>query len=135
MIAKIKQAIVNKLIELYPSANVHDETIPQDFKGGSFFITVIESSYKKMIGSRNKGVVMFDLAYYPTSDIYNQNNECHEVVMNIFREFELNGFRIQDKSSSITDDVLHMQFTVNYREIKLSDEIVMNDIKLEKGGN
>jgi hypothetical protein len=131
MVVEIIQAIADKIKELYPSATIYDESVPQGFKDGSFFISVIDDSYSKSIANRFKGSVSFDLAYFP-SNMNNLNNECFQVSQNVFRAFDLlSGFRITGKTSNVTDDVLHMQFVVKYREIKIETGTKMNDIRFK----
>lgn len=131
MVLEIKQAIADKIKELYPAATIYDEHIPQGFKDGSFFISVIDHSHSKAIGEKYNAAVSFDLAYFP-ADQNGINNECYQVSQNIMRAFDLlDGYRIRGKTSSVTDDVLHVQFTVKYREIKSQTGTKMNNISFE----
>ena len=128
MVAEIKQALVNKLNELY-AATVYDEFIPQEFDEGSFFVTVVEHSYAKAIADKYISSVSFDLSYFP-ADKNNLRNECLTIAETILREFDLlDGFRILLKTAQIVDEVLHIQFTVKYRESASEAEIKMKDIK------
>ena len=132
MISEIILAIGAKLKELYPSSEVCDEYIPQGFEDGSFFIDIIDDKYKKSLGNQYNGTVFFDLSYFPINK-NSLNNECHIVSQNILREFDLvGGFRIRGKSSSVTDEVLHIQFSVSYGEIKNVPEIKMNELTWDK---
>lgn len=118
MVNEIKQAIADKLHELYPDAAIYDEDIPQGFKTPSFLIALIESSYQKAIDSKYSASASFDVAYFPAAQ-YEMKNECYEVSQHILRAFDvLNGYKITNKTSSVTDDVLHVKFTVKYREIE-----------------
>lgn len=135
MIYKINQAIAAKIKELYPAAEVYDEDVNQGFEEGSFFITVIDSSHKKAVSNRYKASVTYNLDYFPT-DPNNPKNECYQVGDNVIREFELlGGYRVSEKSYSVTDNVLHIQFTVNYRELKITIETKMNQVNFNEGGN
>ncbi len=135
MICEINGAIAAKIKELYPAAKVYDEDVPQGFEEGSFFINVIDSSYSKALNSKFNASVTYNVDYFP-ADSLNSKNECYKISVNILRAFDLlNGFRIQDKASSVTDDVLHIQFTVKYREIIFKAETKMNDITFKEGGN
>jgi hypothetical protein len=128
MVNEIKQAIANILYELFPNAEIYDEDVPQGFKTPSFLIIVVESSYKKAIDEKYNASVSFDLAYFPERE-YESKNECYEVSQNILRTFDvLNSYKVMNKTSSITDNVLHVKFTVKYREIKTSQSEKMRDI-------
>ena len=64
MISEIKQAIAQKIHELYPSVTIYDEDIPQNFKTPSFLVTVIEQSYGKRLTNKYNSTVSFDVAYF-----------------------------------------------------------------------
>lgn len=135
MIFEINKAIASKIKELYPAAEVYDEDVPQGFKEGSFFITVIDSSYSKALSSKFSASVTYNIDYFP-DDPLNPKNECYQISESILRGFDLlDGFRIQDKTSSVTDDVLHIQFIVKYREINQEIATKMNQINFTEGGN
>jgi hypothetical protein len=131
MVNEIKQAIADKLRELYPDAAIYDGNVPQGFKTPSFLIVLIESSYKKAIHDKCSASASFDVAYFPAAQ-YDMKNECYEVSQNILRTFDvLNGYKIMNKTASVTDDILHVKFTVKYREIKTSICEKMNEIIFE----
>jgi hypothetical protein len=133
MIVEIKQAIVFKIKELYPTATIYDEQIPQGFDDGSFFIDIIDVSRKKLLENKAKGALSVDLSYFPSdTEETDIRNECNLIGENLLREFDLvGGFRISEKTYTITDDVLHVQFKVKYREIKTIAETKMNDISFK----
>lgn len=126
---RIKQAIVNQIVILYPGITIYDEDIPQDFDTPSFLITVIEQDYTKGIGNRYYSEVSFDLAYFsdqPTTDI---KGDCLSVQQNILRSFDIvDRFRFFNKSATITDNVLHFMFKVRYSEMKNEEEIKMKSM-------
>jgi hypothetical protein len=130
MIAEIKQAIADKLNELY-TTTVYDEILPEDFTRGSFLITVIEYSYSKTLTGVFRSSIPFGLSYFP-ADTNNPRNECLAVQERILKEFDLlGGFRISAKSAQIVDDVLHIQFTVRSREMITEAAEKMNTISFE----
>ena len=124
MINDVKQAIVNKLLELYPTYTIYDEDVPQNFKTPSFLVTVIEQSYGKRIANKYNSTITFDVAYFSDKGKNEIKSDCQEVQVNLLRAFDLmGGFRAQSLQATIVDNVLHITFDVNYSEIKIGEEI------------
>lgn len=124
MINDVKQAIVNKLLELYPTYTIYDEDIPQNFKKPSFLITVIEQNYGKRLDNKYNSTVSFDVAYFSNKGKNEIKSDCQAVQVNLLRAFELVGtFRVQNLQATIVDNVLHITFDVRYSEIKTGEEI------------
>lgn len=118
MINDIKQAIVDKLLELYPNYTIYDEDIPQDFKTPSFFIALIDQDYSKRLNNKYRSLLSFDVAYFSNEGKTEIKEDCLEVQLNLFRNFDLIGtYRILEKQATITDNVLHFTFNINYSEI------------------
>jgi len=127
MINSVKQAIVNKLLELYPSGyTIYDEDIAQNFNKKSFLITLIEQDYNKRIKDKYKSRMSFDLAYFSDKIVTEIKSDCLNVQLNLLREFDLIGtYRVLNKQATMTDNVLHFTFDVNYSEIKTESSIPM----------
>lgn len=131
MIVDINKAIAKKLLSLYPNTTIYDEKVPQNFKTPSFFILTYDQDYNKRLNNKYKSTINYDISYFP-NDIY-KNNEMYEVRTTLLREIhDLDEFRALNIKSNITDDVLHIMFDVNYSEIKVSDEIKMQNIKVNE---
>lgn len=124
MISDIKQAIAQKILELYPEATVYDEDIPQNFKTPSFLVTVIEQNYGKRLANKYNSTVSFDVAYFSNKGKNEIKSDCQAVQVNLLRAFDLmGGFRAQSLQATIVDNVLHITFDVRYSEIKTGEEI------------
>ena len=124
MISDIKQAIAQKILELYPSATIYDEDIPQNFKTPSFLVTVIEQNYGKRLANKYNSTVSFDVAYFSDKGKNETKSDCQAVQVNLLRAFELVGtFRVQNLQATIVDNALHITFDVRYSEIKTGEEI------------
>ena len=122
MINDIKQAIADKLEELYPGYTLYDEDIPQNFKTPSFLVTVIEQNYGKRLANKYNSTVSFDVAYFSDKGKNETNSDCHAVQVNLLRAFELVGtFRAQNLQATIVDNVLHVTFNVSYSELKIEE--------------
>lgn len=132
MINRIKNAIADKLSELYPNSNIYDEFVSQGFKSGSFFIDVINQDYSHSLFKVGKSTVQIDISYFPKNNKL-KNNEIEEVKANVLRNFNvLAGFRLVSKTSEIVDDVLHVQIKVNYGEIKDESSIKIQRFDLNE---
>lgn len=126
MIADIRQAIVNRLRELYPGCKRHVDDIPQKFVKPAFVIFQIDQDYGKRLNSKYRGRISFDIAYFSDMQIHEIKSDCLAVQEVLLREFDYFGtFRALNKNARITDNVLHMTFDVNYSEMKVEDEISM----------
>lgn len=129
MINSVKQAIVNKLLELYPGITIYDEDIPQNFKTPSFLITVIDQEYSKRLDNKYKSTINFDVAYFSNKAKTEIKGDCLEVQLRLLRNFDLlNKIRALEKQATITDNVLHLMFKVKYSELKNEEEIKINSI-------
>ncbi|MGE4284887.1 MAG: DUF6838 family protein [Clostridia bacterium] len=119
MINSIKQSIVNKLLELYPSYTIYDEDIPQNFKKPSFLITLIEQDYSKRMNVKFNSLLPFDVAYFSDKSIAEVKADCLGLQLTMLREFDLIGtYRVLNKQARITDNVLHFTFDIKTSEIK-----------------
>ena len=118
MINEIKQAIVNELAQLYTGYTIYDEDIPQNFKTPSFLITLIDQDYNKRINTKFRSSISFDIAYFSNKDVTEIRNDCYDIQIQLFREFDLIGeYRVLNKQAVITDKVLHFTCDINYSEI------------------
>lgn len=119
MITNIKQTIVNKLLELYPAYTIYDEDMPQDFNRQSFLISITNQSYSKRFGNKYKSSISFDIAYFSNKGAEEIKPDCRNMQMSLLRNFDLAGkYRALNKKATITDNVLHFTFDINYSEIK-----------------
>ncbi len=131
MIVNINKAIAKKLLSLYPNITIYDEKVPQNFKTPSFFISTYDQDYNKRLNNKYKSTINYDISYFP-NDLY-KNNDMYEVRTTLLREIrDLDEFRALNIKSNITDDVLHIMFDINYSEMKISDEIKMQNIKVNE---
>lgn len=130
MINDVKRAIAMKLNELYPNHTVYDEDVPKNFKTPSFMITLIEQDYNKRLNTRFQSLLSFDVAYFSDRKVEEIKNDCYSVQLDLLRNFDLaGGYRILNKQATITDNVLHFTFNVNYSEMKLEELEKMKEIE------
>lgn len=129
MITSVKQAIINKLLELYPGYTIYDEDVPQKFKTPSFLIIVIEQDYEKRIANKYRSLLSFDVAYFSDKGSTEVKEDCLNKQIKLFRAFDLiGGYRILNKQARITDNVLHFTFNVSYSEMEEQKETLVQTI-------
>jgi hypothetical protein len=68
MINNVKQAIVDKLKELYPENIIYTEDVPQNFKMPSFLITLADQDYNKLLHNTFSSLLSFDIAFFSDKD-------------------------------------------------------------------
>ncbi len=127
MINNVKQTIVNKLLELYQEYTIYDEDVPQNFKKQSFLISLTDHDYSKRLNNKFKSLISFDIAYFSNKKVTEIKSDCFDKQLILFRAFDLiESYRVLNKQATITDNVLHFTFDINYSEIKeeeLSDKM------------
>lgn len=122
MISNVKQVIAAKLKQLYPNNTIYDEDVPQNFREPSFLITLTNQDYGKLLNTKFKSLLSFDIAYFSDKGKTDIKEDCQDVQMMLFRAFDLvGGYRILNKQATIVDNVLHLTFDVSVSEIKIED--------------
>lgn len=118
MLSVIKEAIANKLIELYPTGyEIYEETLPESYIKPSFLVTITNQSYHKRLGNRYTSELSLDITYY--SDQTSIRLDCLRVQEELLRAFDFIGtFQVRNKIAKITDNVLHFTFDIIYSEKK-----------------
>lgn len=124
MISDIKNAIVYKLKELYPTYKRHADDIPQKFTPPAFVIFEIDQDYTTRLNTKYSGRISFDVAYFSDKPSQEIKSDCLTIQETLLREFNLigttNKFRVLNKNARITDNVLHITFDVKYSEMKVA---------------
>lgn len=97
--------------------DVFIEDIPQNINTPLFLIHFYEQMYIKEINDRRKKEINVDVLYFPKSKD-ELKKECLILGDELFRDFNLDNFKIYERSINIVDDVLHFMFKINYKEYK-----------------
>lgn len=138
MISNTKEAIATKLLELYSTAKIYDEDVPQSFKTPCFVVSLINQDYNKRFNVKYRSQMSFDVAYFSKKAKTEIKNDCQAVQLNLLRSFDLisnyktlvdpvtkkettvlvGNYRTQNKQATIVDNVLHFTFDVPYSELK-----------------
>ena len=120
MVNSVRQAIVDKLLGLYPVNKVYTDDIPQNFKKPSFIIYLIDQNYGKRMNIKFKSLLSFDVAYYSNKGVTEIKSDCQNMQLALFRAFDLMGtYRVLNKNAETVDNVLHFTFDINYSEMKV----------------
>lgn len=109
------------------SVPIYREEVPQNFKTPSFMVLFDEVESSQGLNGRWKASVQIEVLYFPTDDSKQKNTECWTIGRRLRREFRMSQFKIKNRSLKITDNVLHFNFTVEFREF--AD---MNDSQMQK---
>lgn len=127
MISEIKQAIINKLLAVYPTGyKRYEEDIPQNFVPPLFIVTTIDQDYSKRLNTKYNGQISFDVKYFSEKGTTAIKADCLRVQEDLLRAFDYIGtFKVLNKDARITDNVLHLIFDVKYSEIKTGTSIPM----------
>ena len=117
MISDVKNAIKNKLTELYPTGCVvYDEDLPETISKPSFLLQITSQNYNRRTGNRFSSELTFDVSYF--SDQSAVRTDCIAVQENLLQTFDLIGtYQVRNKVAKITDNVLHFTFDIRYSEI------------------
>lgn len=125
MVHDIKKVIADVLNTIFPEKTIYDESIPQNFEEGSFLINIGNQEYTKQIGDAFISKVLIDIAYFPISSEA-KKEECLNIQQELLRAFAIeNKYRIAELASITVDDILHITFQITYREMKSTENVVM----------
>ncbi len=114
MADSIKEAIVNRLGELYPGYTVYDEDIPGEYEKPSFLINVKSQSLTNLLQGKLKNQLTFDISYYGNT-AETIKKDCFAAGQALLAGFDLiNGYRIKNKKAETIDNVLHFTFDIQY---------------------
>lgn len=129
---EMKEVIKNSLINEFNNFTVYDENLPENHESPSFVIMVTNQVYSKMLNNRYKNLISFDIAYYSNKDTTELKADCLEVQQALVRAFNIIGtYRVINKKSSITENVLHFTFDIASFVTKVEETIKMQEQQLQ----
>lgn len=130
MINNVRQAIADKLKELYPSNTIYMEEVPQSFAKPSFLIALASQDYSKRLNHTYKSLLSFEVAYFSEKDTADIKEDCLQVQLALLRAFDLvGGYRIQNKQAVVNDNVLRFTFKVSVSEMETEESIRMQKLQ------
>lgn len=125
MLNEIKSGLAAKLNEVFGAdIAVYSEGAEQDFLKPCFFISFLNSSQKKGIGSRYFRKQPVDISYYPSTP--NKNEEMHTVADKLYDALEYISMgeellRGRNISFEIVGGILHVYAEFNMFVIKKTE--------------
>ena len=127
-------AIETQLKALCPAAAVYRFYCPQHFKTPSFFISVTDQDYSRLLTDSFAGKISLDVQYFSGAksvDLKAIRADCVSMQETLLRGFNLIGrFRCTNKDARITDNVLHFTFDIKYRECVAATNSTIENLTL-----
>jgi hypothetical protein len=123
MMNEVKQAIKDKLLELYPTGyTIYDEELPAEYSKPSFYLILTNQNYSRRMNNKYTSLLSFDLAYYSNSDEI--RTDCLRIQQSLLQAFNVVGaYRVLNRNAKITDKVLHITFDIRYSEV-IQEEVI-----------
>ncbi len=114
MLENIKEAIINRLLELYPDYTVYDEDMPAEYQKPSFLINVKSQNYMNLLQGKFKNQINFDISY--NSNVSEAiKGDCLSVGQALLTGFDLiSNCRINNKKAETIENLLHFTFDIQY---------------------
>jgi hypothetical protein len=121
----IREAIKNKLLELYPDYSVYEEDLPGEYQKPSFFIQVKSQTYTSLLQGNYKNQMIIDISYF--SNVSETiNGDCLRVSRGLFTGFDsIDHCRIRNRKAETIEKVLHFTFEIQYSVRKEEEFIKM----------
>ena len=125
MINEVKQAIINRLLEIYPTGyTVYDEELPAEYSRPAFYLSVVNQDYNRRMNDKYTSLISFDLAYYSNSSEI--RTDCLNIQEILLQAFDLAGtFRVLNRNAKITDNILHITFDIRYSQTTAKNMVYM----------
>lgn len=116
MIEKMIMAIAGELGQCFPESAIYTESVPQGFRQPCFFICLLNSLQKSLLGGRFLQSYFFDVQYFPKNELRSnrESNSTAAVLYDILEYIRVDTGLIRgvDMRNEQTDGVLH--FFVTY---------------------
>lgn len=129
MMSDLKTAIVNKLMELYPTGYaIYDEDLPDSISKPAFLIRITKQSYNRQLNNKFISNITIDISYYSSKSAI--RSDCIQVQETLLKAFDLLGtYQVTNKIAGITESILHFTFDIRFTEIISKEEYLMQQQK------
>lgn len=133
MTVELYKAVSVECLKVCPKARMYRNNIPQDFKVPCFLVTVTDTQAQRKLFNSLQIRQSMDVSYFPEAGKQERLFECEKIKEEMMRAFDVIGteglsFYVTGKNANVTDDVLHFMFDVIYKEKKITNEPIIEDI-------
>ncbi len=128
-IHSIREAVVSKLVNHFPSMNIYEEEMTEGFQKPCLFVKLLSVEQSQIVGNRYKRNHSFNIHYFSEAEF--PNDDMHKMAEQLYDLMEFIGahdnlYRGTKMKHEIKEGVLH--FFVNYniivnKEIEHVDEM------------
>lgn len=133
---KIIDGVTLALRAAYPDYQIESDTIEQGLNPPAFLVLLVDVEQVRRVGERWRRLPRFDILYFPMKG----REECYEVADNLCAALELvtlpggDLLRGTEISFEVTDGVLHFLISYNHFVCRPVEEVYMDKIEIEQGG-
>lgn len=133
----ILNGITLALEEAFPDSHIETNPVNQAPMPPAFIVNLVTATVETYSAQRQKRNLQFDVLYYPEE----KNEECYNVADALCKILELitlsggDKLRGTDMSFKVVDGVLHFLVSYRYFAYQSMDEVNMETLSLEQGGN
>ncbi len=133
----VLDGITLALRSAYPDSQIESENIEQGLKVPAFIVLLVNAEQVQRVGQRYKRLPRFDVLYFPKKG----REECYAIADELCSVLELitlpggDMLRGTDMSFEVSEGVLHFLVSYNHFVYREADETMMENLKIEQGGN
>lgn len=134
MINEIMSGISNKLDTEFKGIDIYTDQIKQGLTEPCFFIRLIKSEQKQIVGERYYRNQSFDIHYFPKTDNTSELNDILDKLINALEYIEFDGglLRGTKMHSETVDGVLHFLVNFNLITTKRKHDEYMEILKMKE---
>jgi hypothetical protein len=133
MVNDVVQSIVNRLYELFPSAEgytVYRDNVPQNSTAPYFLSLITKQTCRKRLNNKYQSTLSFDLSYFSDKAATEIRTDCHRVQEILLLGFDLAGtYRIKNKEAQMIDNVMYVTFDISYSQMRNETEVTMRQVE------
>jgi len=102
---------------------IYRDNIPQNADGPFILVLITDTDTRRCLANRQRVKQSFDVQYFPGEELQNRRKECEKVKQEMLQGFDVISaddisFYVKEKNANVTDDVLHLLFSVSYVEYR-----------------
>ena len=134
MVESLYKAIAAECRSSVPELKkIYRDNIPQNMEFPCILVEITETTANRRLSERQRIKQNFDVQYFPGDESENCRKECEKVKQEMLRGFDVISadgisFYVKEKNANVTDDVLHLLFSVSYVEYRESAQPKMEEL-------